>query len=160
MPVITTERLHLREMGPADLDDMAALLGDPAVMRYYPAPKSRAAALGWIEWNVANYAEHGFGLWVVETADGAFVGDCGLTVQRVDGVDEVELGYHVRPELQGRGLASEAAAACVRFAAERGIRRIVAIVHPDNAASQKVARNCGLELEKTSDGNRIFAAAI
>jgi hypothetical protein len=40
-----TPRLAFREMTPDDLDDMAALLGDPQVMRYYPHPKSRDEAL-------------------------------------------------------------------------------------------------------------------
>lgn len=50
-----TDRLRFRETAPSDLDDMAELLGDPAVMAYYPAPKSRDEARGWIEWNLRNY---------------------------------------------------------------------------------------------------------
>lgn len=69
-------------------------------MRFYPAPKSRAQAQSWIDWNAQNYAVHGFGLWVVETHDGEFVGDCGLTWQTVGGERHVEVGYHVRAELQ------------------------------------------------------------
>lgn len=80
-----TPRLRFREMTADDLDHMAALLGDPEVMRYYPAPKTRAQAQAWIDWNVRSYAEHGFGLWVVETHDADFVGDCGLTWQPVGG---------------------------------------------------------------------------
>lgn len=50
--VLTTPRLILREMTSADLDDMAALLGDPEVMRAYPAPKTRGdEARAWIGWN-------------------------------------------------------------------------------------------------------------
>jgi RimJ/RimL family protein N-acetyltransferase len=78
--VLTTARLLLREMNDEDLDDMAALLGDPAVMRYYPRPKTRAEAQGWIDWNRRLYREHGHGLWLVSLRDtGDFVGDCGLT---------------------------------------------------------------------------------
>ncbi len=61
----------------ADLDLMAGLLGDPEVMQFYPAPKSREQAAEWISWNQANYAEHGYGLWIIETREGEFVGDCG-----------------------------------------------------------------------------------
>ena len=74
-------RLRFREMTRADLDDMADLLGDPRVMEFYPAPKSRDDAARWIAWNEDNYAAHGFGLWIVETHAGLFVGDCGLTWQ-------------------------------------------------------------------------------
>jgi RimJ/RimL family protein N-acetyltransferase len=45
-----------------DLDDMAALLGDPDVMRYYPRPKDRDEAVAWIAWNQRLYRQEGFGL--------------------------------------------------------------------------------------------------
>ncbi|MCP1412870.1 RimJ/RimL family protein N-acetyltransferase [Paenarthrobacter sp. A20] len=46
---------------------MSSMLGDPLVMTYYPAPKTRDEAAAWIEWNRDNYARHGYGLWIVET---------------------------------------------------------------------------------------------
>jgi RimJ/RimL family protein N-acetyltransferase len=151
-------------MTDADLDQMAALLGDPQVMRYYPAPKSRDEAQRWIDWNKRNYTEHGFGLWVIETVEGDFIGDCGLTWQTVDGVREVEVGYHVRSDAQGNGYATEAATACVQFARQRGIRRLVAIINPANAASQRVAVKIGLEFERriTKGGAEqiVYAATI
>ncbi|BCW57809.1 hypothetical protein StoSoilB20_11560 [Arthrobacter sp. StoSoilB20] len=107
-----TPRLRFREMTMADLDAMRSLLGDPEVMTYYPAPKTRDEAAAWIQWNRDNYARDGHGLWIIETHDGGFVGDCGLTWQQVNGRCELEVGYHVRRELQGRGYASEAALAC------------------------------------------------
>ena len=54
-----TSRLRFREMTPSDLDVMARLLGDPAVMEFYPRPKTRPEALAWIEWNQRNYRELG-----------------------------------------------------------------------------------------------------
>lgn len=151
-------------MTDADLDHMAALLGDPDVMRYYSAPKSRDQAQRWIDWNKRNYTEYGFGLWVVETVEGDFIGDCGLTWQTVDGAQEVEVGYHVRSDAQGNGYATEAATACVQFARQRGIRRLVAIINPANAASQRVAVKIGLQFERriTKGGAEqvIYAATI
>jgi RimJ/RimL family protein N-acetyltransferase len=132
-------------MLPADLDDMATLLGDPAVMRYYSAPNTREQAAAWIEWNQRNYAEHGYGLWIITTHEGDFVGDCGLTWQAINGVRRLEVGYHVVPRWQGQGMASEAAAACRDFAREQiGARELVAIVHPDNRASERVAEKIGM----------------
>ena len=140
-----TRRLRFREMRPADLDEMAALLGDPAVMRFYPAPRTRAEAQEWIAWNERGYAEHGHGLWVVETGEGAFVGDCGLTWQAVNGAPRLEVGFHVRRELQGQGFATEAAAACRDHARDvLGASELVAITHPDNRASQRVAEKIGM----------------
>ncbi|MEV1130089.1 GNAT family N-acetyltransferase [Agromyces sp. NPDC049794] len=140
-----TARLRFREMSGADLDDMAGLLGDPEVMQFYPAPKMRDQAGQWIEWNLRNYDECGHGLWIVETVDGEFVGDCGLTWQPVNGVRMLEVGYHVRSDLQGLGYATEAAAACRDFARdELGAAELVAIIHPDNAASRRVAEKIGM----------------
>jgi RimJ/RimL family protein N-acetyltransferase len=141
----TTERLRFREMGPADLDAMAALLGDPEVMRFYPAPKTRDEAADWIAWNQRNYAEHGHGLWIVETHEGEFLGDCGLTYQPVNGRTELEVGYQVRADLQGRGYATEAAAACRDLARDTlDAELLVAIIHPDNVPSQRVAQKIGM----------------
>ncbi|HKN57181.1 MAG TPA: GNAT family N-acetyltransferase [Amycolatopsis sp.] len=148
--VLTSRRLVLREMTDADLDDMAALLGDPEVMRYYPAPKSRGEAQAWISRSQQRYREHGFGLWTVCLRDsGEFVGDCGLVRQRVDGMDEVEVGYHVRTALQGNGYATEAAAACLDFARTvLGLSRLTAIIDPANVPSQRIATKIGLRPEK------------
>ncbi len=132
-------------MGPSDLDDMAALLGDPAVMTYYPAPKTRDEAQAWIARSERRYAEHGYGLWIIETHDGAFVGDCGLTWQPVNGVLRLEVGYHVRADLQGLGYATEAAIACRDLAREElAAPELIAIIHPDNVASQRVAEKLGM----------------
>jgi RimJ/RimL family protein N-acetyltransferase len=159
-------RLTFREMTPDDLDDMAGLLGDPGVMTYYPRPKTRDEAAWWIEWNRRLYRTHGHGLWLLSTSDGGFVGDCGLTPQTVDGVTELEVGYHVVPALQGRGYATEAAAASRDFARDvLGATRLIAIIHPDNRPSQRVAEKIGLRPEKraTVHGGRdavIYAGAL
>ena len=140
-----TDRLRFREMTDADIDKMAALLGDPEVMRFYPAPKSREEAAGWIRWNQGNYAEHGYGLWIVETLSGEFIGDCGLTWQQVNAEHKLEVGYHVRSDLQGRGFATEAAAACRDYARDQiQAAELVAIIHPDNRASERVAEKIGM----------------
>ena len=54
-------------MGPGDLDAMAGLLGDPEVMRFYPAPMTREEAAGWISWNQDNYRNQAFGLWLMSS---------------------------------------------------------------------------------------------
>jgi RimJ/RimL family protein N-acetyltransferase len=150
--IVTTERLSLREMTEADLDDMAALLGDERVMTYYPRPKTRDEALGWINWNRHLYQDHGFGLWLVSLGGtGEFVGDCGLTMQLVDGVEEVEVGYHVITGHQRQGYATEAAAACRDLARDRfSVDRLIAIINPDNQPSRSVAERIGLRFEKHS----------
>jgi RimJ/RimL family protein N-acetyltransferase len=84
----------------------------------------------------------------------------------VDGVTELEVGYHVLPEFQGLGYATEAAAASRDFArAVLGARRLIAIIHPDNKPSQRVAEKIGLRPEKRAAGHGgresvIYAAAL
>ena len=154
-------------MAHADLDDMAALLGDPEVMRYYERPKTRDEALAWIDWNLGLYRDHGFGLWIVSLHEtGEFVGDCGLTLQEVEGVTEVEVGYHVRAGLQRRGYATEAAEACSDYARDvAGRERLIAIINPANVPSQRVAEKIGLTYErdasyKASGMQRIYAMSF
>jgi len=91
---------------------------------------------GWVQWSRRNYTEHGFGLWIIETHSGEFVGDCGLTMQEVKGEWLVEDGWHVRSTLRRQGYAAEAAAAVRVAAAEAGVDHLIAIIRPDNVASQ------------------------
>ena len=166
MVVLTTERLVLREMTGADLDHIAALFGDEEVMRYYPKPMTRDEARSWVEWNQRLYRSQGFGLWAMVLRDtGEFVGDCGLTPHYVDGIKEIEVGYHVRTSLQGNGYATEAASAARDFARDvLFLSRLIAIINPANVPSQRVAGKIGLRPEKraTVFGSEqiIYAAAI
>lgn len=147
-----TTRLAFREMTDDDLDLMAGLLGDPEVMRFYPEPKTRAGVQRWIDWTRSNYAEHGYGLWVVETHDGRFVGDCGLTWQTVGESRHLEVGYHVVADLQGAGYATEAARACVDLATGAlGHEHVVAIINPLNRPSRRVAEKLGMRMEQEAE---------
>jgi hypothetical protein len=100
------------------------VLSDPETMRFYPAPYDRAGVEDWIARGIRRYAEHGHGLWaMVLKASGEMIGDCGLTVQNVDGADEIEIGYHVRRDLWGQGLATEAAPRLPRLRIRAPARR-------------------------------------
>ena len=148
--LISTSRLRLREYAPADVDERSAMFADEQTMRYYPRTKSRAETIGWIEWNLRSYRQHGFGLWVVELkSTGEFLGECGLVVQEVDKTREIELGYSIKRSHWGRGIATEAAGAVSDDAFEAlGFRRLISIIHPDNLPSQAVARKIGMMHEK------------
>ena len=132
----------------SDLDDITHVLIAFDPMRGDRPPSTREDGVRWIEWQLRNYAEHDFGLWVVETHDGEFVGDCGLTMQDVEGTPHVEVGYHVMPHQRRRGYATEAATAVRDCAAAAGVEHLVALIRPDNTPSQGVARNLGMELER------------
>lgn len=79
-----------------------------------------------------------------------FAGDCGLTPQTVEGVTDIEVGWHTKREYWNQGLATEAAIACRNHAfADLGLQRLISIIHPDNTASRRVAEKMGMEVEKS-----------
>ena len=143
-------RLRFRRMRMTDLDDMTAVLSASDPVRPDHPRRTRDDAVRWIEWQERNYAEHDFGLWVVETHDGTFVGDCGLTVQDIEGTPHVEVGYHVVPALRRQGHATEAARSVRDCAPANGVEHLVALIRPENTPSQAVARNLGMVLERTA----------
>ena len=165
---LETERLTLRPMTPGDVDALAAVLGDPEAMRYYPAPFTHDKVEGWIQWSLKNYAEFGYGLWAVVIKESQeCIGDCGLTWQRVGyGAErQLEVGWHIRRDLWNRGLATEAGLACRNYARDV-IRQphLISIIDPQNLASQAVARKLGMELEREDvlDGHQrlVFGMAL
>lgn len=150
MQILETSRLILREYRRDDADALARVLSDPETMRFYPAPYDRAGVEDWIARSLRRYAEHGHGLWaMVLKASGEMIGDCGLTVQNVDGADEIEIGYHVRRDLWGQGLATEAAWACRDFGFARlPVERLISLIRPENLPSRRVAEKNGMTVWK------------
>lgn len=80
-----------------------------------------------------------------------FIGQCGLLIQEVDGIKEVEIGYSILPKYWRQAYAPEAAKKCKDFAfAKRLADSLISIIHVDNIPSQKVALTNGMRLEKTT----------
>ena len=150
LPVIETERLLLRHFVLDDVDALARVISDPETMRYYPAPFDRQGVVDWIQRNLRRYAADGHGLWaMVLKESGDLIGDCGLTRQRVEGIDEIEIGYHLRRDHWGKGLATEAAQACRYYGfAHLKVDRLISLIRPDNAPSRRVAERNGMTLWK------------
>ena len=150
--IFVTPRMRLRHYTHDDLDELAAMFADEEHMRFYPRPKSRDEALQWIDWNLGLYQQHGFGLWVMESrAAKEFLGNCGLTPQTVEGVTDIELGWHTKRSHWNQGLATEAARACLERAfSDFGLERVISIIRPENIASVRVAENIGMKPEKTA----------
>jgi len=150
--VLTTERLKLRRYRADDLEVLLPVLGDPVSMRYYPHPFSRDECAAWIESQLRSYEADGFGLWAIELREtGAFVGDCGPAVRTVDGTREVEVGWHVHPEHQNQGIATEAGLACRDYVFQTlGLTRLISLVRPENVPSCRVAEKLGMHIEKVT----------
>jgi RimJ/RimL family protein N-acetyltransferase len=159
-----TPRLRLRRLRLTDIDDVAAMVADPEQMRFYPRPKTRDEAGAWLSWNLALYDEHGFGTWCLESLPGnGFAGYCGVRPLLLEGRREVELAWHVRKTHWNRGLATEAALVAMRLGFDRfGLTRMVAIVHPDNRPSRRVAEKLGMAEERSAvhDGEPVVVYGI
>jgi RimJ/RimL family protein N-acetyltransferase len=151
--VIRTERLRLRRLEQRDFDELHALFQDPLVMRYYPALKSAAETQGWLAWVSAAYAKHGHGLYAVEReSDGAFLGQCGLMPQIVEGEALVEIGYLFKSKHWHRGYAAESAIGCREYGfGELRLPRLISLIRPENAPSRAVAERTGMAIERTID---------
>jgi RimJ/RimL family protein N-acetyltransferase len=112
--------------------------------------RDEAGTIHYLEMNLAHWAEYGFGLWMLrERETGTLIGRAVLRHLDIEGTDEVETGYGFLPQYWGRGLATEAARACVQIGRNRlGLRSIVAITLPSNTASQRVLVKAGLAYER------------
>jgi RimJ/RimL family protein N-acetyltransferase len=152
MLILETALLILRELVLEDVDHLARVLSDPETMRYYPAPYDRSGVEQWITRNRERYVRDGHGLWgMVLKSSRELIGDCGLIRQEVDGENLVEIGYHVRRDHWGKGLAPEAAGACRDYGFFRlRQERLISLIRPENAPSRRVAEKIGLTLWKTT----------
>ena len=110
--IIETERLFLREMKENDFDALYEVLAVSDIMRHYPYTFDESRVRNWIQRNIERYRIFGFGLWAVCLKEtGEMIGDCGLTMQLIDGEIKPEIGYHIRADKQRNGYAKEAAIA-------------------------------------------------
>ena len=143
---LRTHRLSIRPFTPADGADVYAVFAAPEVMRYWhSAPPADLARAGeWAAHLAGMQRRLGYAQWrVAERATGGLVGVAGL--QPLDGGPDVELTYALKPDAWGRGFATEAAAAVLRYGfGVAGLGRIVAITQRENAASAAVLRKLGL----------------
>lgn len=76
-----------------DEDTLFKTFADPCALMFYPQMTERAKVRQWIECNLRDYQDSGMGLWAIERKDtGAFIGDCGLTYQEVEGARQLACG--------------------------------------------------------------------
>jgi ribosomal-protein-alanine N-acetyltransferase len=151
VPEIETERLILRQISEADLDDWGKqIFGNPEVLRYLPkrdiSPRDRAERA--FKATNKDWINYGYGEWAVTIKpDPRLIGQCGLISVKETG--ETEVDYSLAKPYWGRGIATEAARACVRFGFENaGLDRLIALAVPENIASRRVMEHVGLTYEK------------
>lgn len=146
--VIQTDRLILRTFTADDAPLIYELNLDPDVTRYTGDPvRDIAHGLEVLEKVILpQYALYNHGRWAVHTrSDIAFIGWCGLKT-RPERDYEIDLGYRFFKTAWGKGYATEAAFACIKYGFENlGLQRIVGRAMPDNLASIRVLEKCGMQ---------------
>ena len=149
-PNIETNRLFLKVYMPEDVGALHAIRNDPDVYRYFRKPYSpppveeirNGITRHHQRWQKYNFGEFG----VFEKISKKLIGYCGLTY--LDDTAEIEIYYGFTKQHWGKGFATEAARAVLKFAFDQlKSAKIVAVTNPKNLASQKVLEKLGLKLQ-------------
>ncbi|MBC2876931.1 MULTISPECIES: GNAT family N-acetyltransferase [Streptomyces] len=151
---LRTPRLTLRRWREDDLEPMAAINGDPDVMRWIRdgSVQDRAQTAASIAAWEREWEEHGIGLFAAELREERrLAGFIGLSVPHYlpEILPAVEIGWRLGRPFWGRGLATEGARAVLDFALrDRGLARIVSVHAVGNDASERVMRKLGMRFDR------------
>jgi ribosomal-protein-alanine N-acetyltransferase len=153
--ILETNRLRFRRLVLNDLDALFALYRDKETRQYFPdgtdGTLTHEETRREIDWFLNGHPDHPeLGLWAaIHKETNQFIGRCGLLPWTIEGRAEVEIAYLLDKRYWRQGLGTEAAKALLRYGFEQlRLSRLICMVHPENVASAKVARNIGMTLEK------------
>lgn len=150
MVLLETERLYLRDWVPDDWKRYKPLATDPRVLKYigHGEPSTDERIKRFVCGGIEKAKTRGWILWpVIHREDAELIGFCGFG----DGFPpDVEMGWRLRPEYWGQGLATEIARAVMDYGWQRfRFDRLVSVIHPENKASIRVAEKLGMAPETT-----------
>ena len=130
-----------------DQNDVRNVVADPETMKFYREEFLEKYAQRWITWNLENYQKYGFGLWAIILKEtGEFIGDCGLTMQRIDGEILPEIGYHIHRNFWRQGYGKEAAKAVRDWAFNNTkFDCLYSYMTSDNVPSYSTAASIGMK---------------
>lgn len=155
--ILETDRLVLRTFTKEDAQLVYDLNLDPEVTRYTGDPVTDLDHASQVLEQVIlpQYALHNYGRWAVLVKPGLeFIGWCGL--KNRPELNEIDLGYRYLKSSWGKGYATEAAFACIKYGFEKlCIQRIVGRAMPENKGSLKVLEKCGMTFigDQIADGH-------
>lgn len=151
--ILDTEHLILRELTLHDLQFLYPILSDEETMQYYPRPYSREEVRGWIERSLLSYRENNFGLWAIELKQtGVFIGQCGITLQNINGNCVPEIGYHIDRRYWNMGYGTEAAQGCLDYGFHQlQLDEIFIHTYTKNLPSIRIAQKLGMHLKAEYD---------
>ncbi len=151
IPALQTPTLTLRPLQVSDAPILHRIYQTEGVLRYFPStvPPPLEKVERFIAGQQAHWEQYGYGNWgLLPPGASDIIGWAGL--QFLPELDETEVGFLLSPEYWGKGYATEAALTALRFGFERvRLDHIIALVHPDNRASQRVIQKCGMTYLET-----------
>ena len=154
MTTLRTARLVLRPFAEPDVEPLCALNADPRVMEHFPSTMGREQTLEMVGRLRAHFDRHGYGFWSVDDADGTWLGLLGLAHVRFEAAftPAVEVGWRLRPEAWGRGVATEGAEAALAHGfGAAGQREIVAMTVIGNHRSWRIMDKLGMTRDEADD---------
>jgi len=158
-PILQTERLVFHPFTIEDVDLLAELHSDPQVQQYMGGAMSPEALRAMLDGFIREQALRGHTKWKVSLHDGAFVGRCGVAHWPPTG--DLELGYGLKPEFRGRGLATEAAAAVAGWMfGNTDASHIIAFTRPGNWSSRRVLERIGMAYQGDHDIGATTVSAL
>jgi len=149
---IETDRLIIRSIQEVDLEPLAALWTDPEVTYYMGGPRNYEEILKDLREDAQLEPQPAFDLWpVIEKETGQIIGHCGILEKSIEGRNQYEIVYVLAKSAWGRGFATEAASSLKDYAfGQLGLKRITALIDPDNLKSEMVATKIGLRYERNT----------
>jgi RimJ/RimL family protein N-acetyltransferase len=157
-----TNRLVFRRISESDFNVWLKFFEDPQTSVHWVEEKDTPiiACQKWYQKQLWRYENDKGGMnALIEKTSGKLVGHCGLLVQTVDEISELEIGYSLLPGFWNRGYAFEAASHCRDFAFNNDFSKsLISIISLTNVPSQKVALKNGMTIEKDTiyNGNKVY----
>ena len=158
--VLTTPRLHLRLWQPHDWLLLRPIVTDPRMLRFIGRgePWSDERIQKFVTGGIEAATSRGWLLWpVIHTMDKQLIGFCGFNSSYPP---DVEIGWWIAPEYQGRGLATEAGRAVMEYGFRRfAFQRVISVAQPGNGASIRVMEKLGMTFERSFEKDGVALAA-
>lgn len=150
---LQSERLYTRFLNKGDIEKWAHFFEDKEGLWFFPDfgfKTTLETAEFWINKQLTRYAEKRYGLQaLIDKNTNKMIGQAGLLLQEVDGVIELETGYHIFKEHRGKEYAPEAAKMFIEYAFKNNLSdSVISIIDVRNINSQRVAEKNGLTREK------------